>query len=188
MARRQLVPQEKNNSLAARRRIKLTKADRERLQEERLAEAAASLFLDLESPRKWTEVAEELNISMDTLKNLTRGELFQQKYDLLMAELGHDPRYKAVQAGMADLLPVALRQLEGLIRTGPPQVKTPDESDDRARLAEFLQKANITQNNIQITLDPEYAAGVQRFLSQEAPIEGEFAETAPGEPAPQSLD
>jgi hypothetical protein len=204
MARRKLEPQDENGALATRRRIKLTKADRERLHEERLAEAAAALFLDLESPRKWTEVAEALNISLDTLKNLTRGELFQQKYDALMAELGHDPRYKAVQAGMADLLPVALRQLEGLIRTGPPQVKMqaikflfetsgvkvkpPDESDDRARLAEFLQKANITQNNIQITLDPEYAAGVQRFLSQEAPIEGEFAETAPGEPAPQSLD
>jgi hypothetical protein len=151
-------------------------------------------------PRKWSEVAEELNISLDTLKNLTRGELFQQKYDLLMAELGHDPRYKAVQAGMADLLPVALRQLDGLIRTGPPQVKMqaikflfetagvkikpPDESDDRQKLAEFLQGANITQNNLTITLDPNARPVFNDY--QPKPIE-EFAETI-REPAPQSLD
>jgi len=158
-----------------------------------MAEAAASLFLDLENPRKWSEIAEELNISLDTLKNLTRGELFQKKYDALMAELGHDPRYKAVQAGMADLLPVALRQLDNLIRMGPPQVKMqaikflfetagvkikpPDESDDRQKLAEFLQGANITQNNLTINLDSSYAAEVKKYLSQE-PIEGEVTEAA----------
>ena len=208
MGRRAFVTKDEKNeeSALARgprgRRIKLTQTEREEFRERQLAERAASMFLDLENNRKWPEIAQELGITIDQLKNLTRGEVFSEVYDAMFSDLGHDPRYKAFAAGMADLLPVALRQLDGLIRTGPPQVrmqaikflvetagvkiKPPDESDERQKLAEFLAGSGITQNVIQVNLGSEFEADIKKYLSQEAPLEGEFVEAPDGDQTSKS--
>ena len=184
------------------RRIKLTQTEREEFRERQLAERAATLFLDLENNRKWPEIASELGISLDQLKNLTRGEIFEQVYEAMFSDLGHDPRYRAVTAGLADLLPKAVRQLENLVQFGPPAVKMqaikflfdttgvkirpPDESDERQKLAEFLAGSGITQNVLQVNVAADFAAKVQQYLDQEVPLEGQFVEAPDTDQASKS--
>jgi len=97
------------------RRIKLTRAERGELTQQRLVEASAALFLDLSVSRTWNEIAQELGISPQKLRDITKSEQFELAYSALFAELGHDPRYKAAQAGLMDLLPKSIRVLDEIL-------------------------------------------------------------------------
>jgi hypothetical protein len=56
-----------------------------------------------------------LGIFLNQLKELTKTKEFDEAYNLLFAEQGHDPRYRAAQAAFSDLLPAAFKELEEII-------------------------------------------------------------------------
>ena len=81
----------------------------------RTAAAAAALFLDLKENHTWKRIAEELGLSASQLRDLTKTREFDEAYERLFAELGHDPRYRAAQAKISDMLPLAIEKLADLL-------------------------------------------------------------------------
>lgn len=155
-----------------RRRIKLTRNERRELQRQERAEAAAYLFLDLEQSRTYAEIAEELGISVNALKDLTRTPEFDKAYNELQPELGHDPRYKAARTALMDMLPHAIVELKNLLtnpRT-PASVKfraiekvlelnsidAPDVRNERQEIVQFLIDNRIDARQFGFTIPPEY--------------------------------
>jgi hypothetical protein len=151
--------------LTGKRHINLNKRERKNLAHQKMVETAVALFLDLENDHTWQSIADDLKISLVYLKQITKTQEFMDRYNEHFVELGHDPRLRVAQAAMADLLPLAVRQLRGLlteervphtvrlsairevfkmngIEDAPP-------SSDRNELAKFLKDANVnvTQNN-----------------------------------------
>lgn len=186
-----------------RRRIKLLKSERAAIEKQRLIESAVVLFLDLETHRKWPEIAQELGISLEKLKDLTKSTEFEEAYDRMLNDISHDPRYKAVQAGLIDLLPKAVKTLESLLTTAPPtvklqavqtvlkatgmQVKPPEKQDDRSELVEFLTKKSI-DINLNVSLPADYAAAMQQYdVEGEYEVKGPLS-LAPGEASQEPTD
>ena len=81
-----------------RRQIQLRAHERRDIQQQRLFEGAAALFLDLDQKHTWRQIADELGISLSKLKDLTKSEEFEDVYNALLADISHDPRYRATQA------------------------------------------------------------------------------------------
>jgi hypothetical protein len=170
-----------------RRKIKLRKAERQQLLRNQLAEAAAALFLDLEEERTWAEIAQELQISPTQLRDLTKSPEFNEAYCALFAELGHDPRFRAAQASLSDLLPVAILQLRKIL-TQPSTsagvrlravekvlqlngLKEPEQqASDRKALAEFLVTHNIRLESVGMYVPKEYEEAYSDV------VDGEVAE------------
>lgn len=183
-----------------RRRIKLTDQERRDLNRSQRIGGAVLLFLDLEGDHTWEEITQELGISVMALKDLTKTELFIEKYDQHFAELGHDPRLKSAQAAIVDLLPMAVRELKALLSGGdvPASVKfraiekvielngvdpTKGGAMDRNELMNFLREANIsiTQNN-NITapgaLEAPYQGNIDAYVDGRwGEIESQHAES-----------
>lgn len=172
-----------------RRKIKLRRAEREALVRRQRAEAAAALFLDLETERTWADIAQELDLSPAQLKDLTKTPEFDAAYNMLFAELGHDPRFRAVQGALADMLPLAIRELKNLLLqpNTPAGVrlkaaekimdlngisKPQQQHSDRQELVRFLVEHKINLEDIRLPTPPEYAAAVQNYLPEEI-VEGE---------------
>ena len=178
-----------------RRRIRLNQQEREDLLERQQIERAVSMFLDLERAYSWREISQELGISIRQLKDLTKSEQFNEVYNEHFIELGHDPRLKASQAAITDLLTTAVNQLKTLL-VGPDTpasvrynaiVKvlelngiSPQKggASDKQQLANFLREAGVslTQNNVQnnlvVNVPDEYRQGIRQY---EDAIEGEFS-------------
>ena len=146
-----------------RRTIKLTKQDRLKLINSEMIEKAAAMFLDLETIRSWSQIARELGISVATLQELTKTEEFDRVYNAMFVELGHDPRYRAVQAELGDMLPLTIKVMRELLATASPNIKLKaieliwkitnmsvdaSSKSDRKELAEFLKNNNISIENI----------------------------------------
>jgi hypothetical protein len=163
---------ERTNS-RGQRMIKLRKAERKEFLHQRRIEKAVALFLDLEADHNWQEIADQVGISVMGLKDMTKTKEFMDVYSRNFVELGHDPRLRATQAAIADMLPSAVRELRELI-TGlsTPTVrlaaikevlrlngldKVQDKSSDRDELARFLKEsgAQITINNQQNNILPQ---------------------------------
>lgn len=171
------------------RRVKLTKAERDDFIRLQRAERAAALFLDLDEGRTWAEIAEEMEISPHQLRDISKTEEFDTAYNMLFAELGHDPRYKAAQGALADMLPLAIGKLKGLL-TGTIAAGTklraiekviqlnglenmqPIQSD-RQELVTFLVENKIDLTGIKIVLPTEYVE------VEEEVIEAEYIGTNP---------
>lgn len=176
-----------------RRRIKLTLDERENLLRQQRIETAVVLFTDLQTVRKWSEIAEELGISVKELKALTKTPEFEEAYNAVMTEIGHDPRYRAAAAGIADLLPKAVRTLDQLLTTAPPhvklqavqtvfkaanlEIKPPEVHSDREELVKFLSEQGI-DINLNVNLPVEYAAAMQKYGGA---VDGEFTEVQPAQ-------
>jgi hypothetical protein len=177
-----------------RRKIKLRANERHALVRQQRAEAAAALFLDLEVGRTWAEIAEELGLSPAQLRDLTKTDEFDAAYTTLFAELGHDPRFRAAQAAVGDLLPLAIRELKTLL-TGPRTpagVKlkavekvlalnglsnSPPPHSDRQELAEFLGKHNLSLTQVNnFNVPPEYTERMSNFHEV---FNGEVEEVSP---------
>lgn len=176
------------------RRLKLTQTEKAELRRSRMVEAAVALFLDLEQDHTWQEIANELGISIPALKDLTKTEEFMEKYSQYFVELGHDPRVKATQAAVVDMLPLALAELRNLLagsRVGG-QAKlnaikevfrlsgldAPKQAaNDRTELAEFLKGAGVNIEQMNIVLPPEYLKAMRDYT------EGTYI-PAPGEHTP----
>jgi hypothetical protein len=159
------------------RRLQLVASEKKTFKRAQLVEAAVALFLDLEHDKDWNEMAFELGIPLIALKTLTKTDEFMECYSEHFAELGHDPRLRATQAALVDMLPQAVRELRELLSCNSPSVKLSaikeiirlngidqpkTAANDRSELAEFLKNAgvNLTQVN-QITVPPEYAQAVR---------------------------
>ena len=177
-----------------RRRIRLNAQEREQLLERQQIERAVAMFLDLERAYSWREISQELGISIKQLKDLTKSDLFDEVYSEHFQELGHDPRLKASQAAITDLLAPAVNQLKSLL-VGPDTpasvrynaiVKilelngiSPQKggASDKQQLANFLKEAGVTlqQNNVEtmvVQVPAEYQQGIQRY---EEAIEGDYS-------------
>jgi predicted transcriptional regulator len=137
------------------RKISLTKKERAQLQLQRQCEAAAALFLDLETDRTYAQIAEELGLTVARLKDLTKKPEFDAAYNQLFAELGHDPRFRAAQGALADMLPAAIRQLKALLNG----TQTP--AGVRLKAIEQVMKLNGLQEPQPQTTDRQELA---RFL------------------------
>jgi len=169
-----------------RRRIKLTNAERDQMRRQRLMEGAAALFMDLERPRSWPQIAEELGLTLAQLKDLTRDEKFEQIYDDMFAAAQHDPRYKATQAALIDMLPAAAKRLREILLDGTDNaslraiellfkqtaiaIAPPDQGSDRKELAEFL-----VTHQIRLDVPPVYKEALEKYGVQPA-VEGEWTE------------
>ena len=179
MTKRKVDPEKVTGALAERqtskgRRVKLTKAEREAFIRQQRAEHAAALFLDLDEARTWAEIASEMELSPHQLRDLSKTEEFDEAYNRLFAELGHDPRYKAAQGALADMLPLALSELRGLLTNTRTAAGTklraiekvmalnglenvqPAQSD-RQELVTFLVENKIDLSDVKIVLPSEYA-------------------------------
>ena len=162
-----------------RRQISLTKMERYALKRRQLAERAAMLFLDLETRRSWPQMAEELGISVHALKDLVKTREFDEAYNLLFPEIGHDPRFRAARGALSDLVPTAVLKLQEMLDdpTTPKstllkvierilelnQVDNRGMQSDRLELMEFLKgMGGVTIENVNI-IPPEYAREFQRI-------------------------
>jgi hypothetical protein len=163
-----------------RRNLSLTKKERHDLKKQEQVEKAVAMFLDLTQARSWDQIAHELGVSLPTLKTLTKTQAFMDTYSLYFAELGHDPRLRASQAAISDMLPVAIRELKVMLTdpsvspsvrfqvikeiirlNGIDQPKT--GQSDKQELNEFLKTANINVNVTNNGVNP-YAKDMEAYV------------------------
>lgn len=182
-----------------RRRIKLTKAEREALRRQEMATAAAFLFLDLDQSRTWKEIADEMEISAHQLRDLTKTEEFDVAYNDLFVELGKDPRYRAAQGALADMLPLAMSQLKSLLTDNRTPAGTrlkaidkvmqlnglenlqPQQSD-RQELVQFLVAKNINIDAVGVPIPEMYMEHMDDVIEaemQDVPNDNSEEETTP---------
>lgn len=174
----------------AKRRIKLSRSERAALERQKLAEAAAVLFLDLDTPRKYPEIAQELGLSVYQLRELVRTQEFNDAYNNLFPDVGHDPRYKAVRAELGEMLPLAVKTARELLESprtpaatrwkiaerimATSNVLEPVEQSERKEMVEYLQERGMNIQNLNITLPPEFLA----YLPKKEIIDGELKDPA----------
>lgn len=157
--------------VSGKRRISLTNGERKSLLKQKNVEKAVALFLDLENNHSWAEIAKELGISVMALKDLTKTDDFMTIYDAYFVDLGHDPRLRATQQAISDLLPRAMTELRRMLidpEVAAPtrlniireifkyagiQEPTPAKSD-KAELAEFLKGMEVNVENVNVSLAP----------------------------------
>lgn len=156
-----------------RRHIKLTIPEKQALVRRQRAEQAAALFLDLNEARSWKQIAEEMEISPAQLRDLTKSAEFDEAYNQLFAELGHDPRFRAAQAAVSDLLPLSIQTLKELLTSARTpagvKLKTAERiialnglenpaaaASDRQEVAKFLVEHHISLDDIGIAVPSEY--------------------------------
>ena len=171
------------NPVTGKRHINLNKKERKDFSRQKLLETAVALFLDLDGDHTWQQIADELGVSLQTLRQLTKEQEFMDRYNEHFAELGHDPRLRVAQAAMVDLLPVAMRQLRQLlVEERVPHavrlsaikeiirlngIENAPPFSDKNELTKFLKDAGVTtvvQNNtINNNVPPEYAGKITAY-------------------------
>jgi hypothetical protein len=156
-----------------RRAIKLRANERVDLRKQKLVESAVVLFLDVDRDHSWQEIATELGITVQHLKDLTKSQEFMDIYSGHFIELGHDPRLRATQSAVADMLPLAVRELRGLITDVNASANARlnaikevfrlsgmtepvSQASDKTELAMFLKNAGMNVETMNIALPPEY--------------------------------
>lgn len=170
-----------------RRRLKLNRAERDTARRQRLIEHAVALALDLENNYTMSQMAEQLGLpSIQAYKDLTRSQDYLDVYNAAIVEVGHHPRYKAVQGKLVDLLVKATNKLEQIL--DDPQAKNSDklraietvfkhtgigakpadQKDDREELAEFEMRHAIF-----VLPEPEYVEAMRKYGLGEV-VEGDF--------------
>ena len=171
-----------------RRRIKLTKAERQELVRQERAQTAAFLFLDLDQARTWKTIAEEMGLSAHQLRDLTKTEEFDVAYNNLFVELGKDPRYRAAQGALADMLPLAMQRLKTLLTND----RTPEgtrlkaiekimslnglenlkpQQSDRQELVQFLIAKNINIDAVGVPLPEMYEEQMEEVIEAEFTVQ-----------------
>lgn len=189
-----------------RRKLKLTRREREALRRQQQAEAAAVLFLDINANHSWSDIAQELGITIPQLRDLTKSPEFDKAYNDMMVEIGHDPRYKAAQATIADMLFPAVTELKNLL-TSPNtadgvklkaiekvfslnglNAPAPQQSDRQA-MVEFLINMHVSPEAIGIPIPTEYLDAAKKFqvTAPQEVVDGEFKEVAPEQIAAVSV-
>jgi hypothetical protein len=188
-----------------RRKLSLTKTDRQELIERRQIELAVSLFLDLDQNRTVKQIAEEVGLPLSTLKRLTQNPLFQQVYDEQLMQLGHHPRLQAMNAQLPDLLPKSYQAMERLLSPGTAhtaqvaavkllwettQIGEILAQEDPAAISNFLaSKGVVVQNNTLVinALPAEYHQAFQKWMGGDV-VEGQLKDTGTTASASDNAD
>lgn len=176
-----------------RRKIRLRIDERKALIRQQKAEAACALFLDVQRGLTWKEVADELDISIGALKDLTKWPEFDEAYNRLFPELGHDPRYQAARGVVSDMLPAAVNGLKAMLsdpRT-PAAVRLKaiervlilnglsepqNQGSDRQELARFLVEHRIKLDNVGVIVPAEYQKALEGAAGGFDVVEGEVTD------------
>ena len=180
-----------------RRKLMPSHKEKTALMRQRNVEAAVALFLDLEHDHSYEEIARTLGFSTVTLRKLTKSQEFMDCWNEHFIELGHDPRLRATQAALTDMLPMAIREMKQLLLTAPPNVRfavikevirlngidTPKAPhSDTDELKQFLTAQNV---NIVGTMNINPGAEYQKNI--EAYQEGRFSDIDSHEAAVKRL-
>jgi hypothetical protein len=173
-----------------RRRLQLSQGERKALARNQKIESVVALFLDLQGNHTWEEIAREVGLSIMGLKDLTKSDEFIAVYNQHFVELGHDPRLRASQAAIVDLLPAAVNELKTMLVSAetPASVKfnaikeilklngiegSKAGQNDKQEVAEFLKKLGTTTiNNVNVNMPAEYADKITQY------VEGEYVESS----------
>jgi hypothetical protein len=181
-----------------RRKLMLTKVQKKQLLQQRKVEAVVALFLDLEHDHSYEEIARTMGFTTMTLRNMTKTKEFMDCWNEHFIELGHDPRLRATQAALTDMLPMAIREMKQLLLTAPPTVKfavikevirlngidTPKAPhSDTDELKQFLSAQNV---NIVGTMNIGHP-GAEYQKNIEAYQEGRFVDIDSHEAAVKEL-
>lgn len=187
-----------------RRRLKLNSEERADLRDALLIDRLVLMILTLdETSLSYEEMAEELGITTAQLKNLTRTEAFQERYNQHFMQLGQDPRVEVTQSRIVELLPqVFLQMEEGLRNPDVPWtakwnimekvlelagIDKPNLVDnERKEIEEFLLNKSESDDSIQIIIPSKYMETMERYQEGETIdstvdddiIEGEFNPTS----------
>lgn len=164
------------------RAIKLRQDEKKEFLRQQKVETAVALFLDLNQDHTWDEIANTCGLSVLGLKDLTKTEEFIKVYNEHFAELGHDPRLKATQAALTDLLSPAIRAIREVLTSplSPASAKmkaafeiiklngleaVDPKNSDKSELQEFLKGSGVNIEQLNINLPPEYVQkGVQEII------------------------
>jgi predicted transcriptional regulator len=180
----------KRKSTDGRRLIKLNRQERRALKRREICEKACVMFLDLDNIYTYKDIAEELGLTVTNLKRLIKTQEFDDAYSSLLPDIGHDPRYKAARATIADLLPNAIRELKFLLNDPDTAagvklraiekvmelngIDEPTVQSERNEIVNFLLENNVNIEEMKITVPPEYLAAIK-----EPTIDAEFEEIDP---------
>ncbi len=177
-----------------RRHIKLNRKEREALMRSQRAEQAAALFLDLNEARSWASIAEEMGLSAAQLRDLTKSAEFDEAYNQLFAELGHDPCFRAAQAAVSDLLPLSIQILKELLTSARTpagvKLKTAERiialnglenpaaaASDRQEMVRFLVEHHISLDGVRVPVPSEYQNAEATYSGGEI-VEAEYISPA----------
>ena len=168
-----------------RRRLKLNSEERAELRDALLIDRLVLMILTLdETSLSYEEMAEELGITTAQLKNLTRTEAFQERYNQHFMQLGQDPRVEVTQSRIVELLPqVFLQMEEGLRNPDVPWtakwnimekvlelagIDKPNLVDnERKEIEEFLLNKSESEDSIQIIIPSKYMETMERYQEGE---------------------
>ncbi len=184
---------DKNKRPDGRRKINLTRPERHALARQSMIEAAAALFLDIDTHRTWAQIAETLEITVPQLRTLTRTDEFNDAYNELIPDVGHDPRFKSAQLAITDMLSLAVMEHNKVLKNDSvaPGVKMkavelaykitgmkgPEQSvTEREQLAKFLKDAGIGAKNADV--EDEFDGSMEKFFGPNV-MEGEFHDVDP---------
>ncbi len=174
-----------------RRNIKLTKSEQQDIRRNTRILRAVELFLDVNTSHSWEDIAQELNITTRTLKNMVKTEEFVKAYNEYYEELTSDPRRRASIISLNNLLPKAIQELEHLISDAPPSVRFQaikeiirlnnvngdvGKKSDRNELAEFLRNAGVVNINIGTNKDQKEFEDMISKYGYEHAVDGKFTD------------
>jgi hypothetical protein len=176
-------PTENAPTAPNRRKIKLTKAERAELARRRDIELAVSYFLDLEQSRSLKQIADEMGISVSSLKRLSNDPQFHEVYNEVLVQLGHHPRLQALNTQLPELIPDAYRALKRLLGPGTAHtaqvsavkllfdtLKIGDQvrEEDPQALENFMKgKGVVIQNNVMnvnLPIPEEYRQAFSKWM------------------------
>jgi hypothetical protein len=188
MARRELPEPtgELANRLTAngKRRLQLNQKEKDELKEKELISSLVVEMLNLDENKTYEEMAEKLDITVPTLKNLTRTKEFEEQWNEHYMQLGKDPRIQLVQSKITELLPMVFVQMrEGLIDPDVPWtarwkimekvldlsgIEKPQlQQNDRKEIQSFLKAHSESEDSIQITIPSKYMDAMQKYRDGE---------------------
>jgi transcriptional regulator with XRE-family HTH domain len=165
------VPEERIMS-DGRRRLMLTASERKEIRKKRKIDQLVTLFLDVERGLSRQQMADELGVSLMTIKAWTKEQHFIDRYTERMLDIANDPRASASQAAMMDALPLAANTVRELLESNSDQVRLraakmifdmvgleppKTASNDRSEVAAFLKSINIEGDlNLRLEVPQEY--------------------------------
>jgi hypothetical protein len=182
----------------------LTRQDRSDLAQRRQIEQAVSYFLDLEQSRTLKQIADEMGISVSSLKRLTNDPQFQEVYDEVLVNLGHHPRLQALNTQLPELIPDAYRALKRLLAPGTAHtaqvsavkllfdtLRIGDQvrEEDPQALENFMKgKGVVIQNNVMnvnLPIPDEYRDAFQKWMGGDV-VEAKATEVPAMSPTSES--
>jgi hypothetical protein len=121
--------------------------------------------------------------------DITKSEEFEKAYDLMFAEIGHDPRYKAAQGAIMDLVTPAIAELRSIIvnRGASPATKVkaielalkvaklelkPPEESDRTDIIKWTE-----EHRTEVQIPKEFLDAAQKY-GLDRIVEGQFQAAA----------